>query len=93
MRLLSVAALAGHLLCAPAVTYSDFCSCADAGRSATCIDCDSEGAGIAPALKLPVTPELRAVTNLQLSDELLRITGKLIAVLPTKPDEAINYQC
>src|SRR5918912_1876668 len=90
MKLLTVVTLIVLLLAAPGVARSDSCSCAsDADTNSICIDGDSEG-GIAPALKVSITLELRHGSDRQLSDELTRITGKRIAVSPSKPDEAIN---
>lgn len=90
MKLLTVVALTVLLLAAPGGLRPDSCSCPDdADTNSICIDGDSED-GIAPALKMSVTLELRHGSNRQLSDELTRITGKRIAVSPSKPDEAIN---
>jgi hypothetical protein len=80
--------LVGLLLVAPGAAQPTACSCD--GR-ALCIVGDDAGADLGAALSLPVTLELRSGgTNKQLSDELSRIAGKRIAVLPSKPDEAVN---
>jgi hypothetical protein len=90
MKLSTVVALTVLLLAAPGSARPDSCSCAgDAGTNSICIDGDSED-GMALALKMSVTLEFRHGSNKQLSDELTRITGKRIAVSPSKPDEAIN---
>jgi hypothetical protein len=86
MKLLAIA-LASLLLGALTVGTPGSCSCASRDL---CINGDSASNGIAAALKLSVTLELRSGTNKQLSDELSRITGKRIVVLPTKPNELIN---
>lgn len=90
MKMLTAVVLTVLLLAAPGGAHPDSCSCAsDADTNSICIDGDSKG-GIAPALKMSITLELRHGNNHQLSDELTRITGKRIAVSPSKPDEAIN---
>lgn len=77
----------GLLLVAPGAARPAACSCD--GR-ALCVT-DDAGADVGAALALPVTLELRSGgTNRHLSDELSRIAGKRIAVLPSKPDEAVN---
>jgi hypothetical protein len=87
VRLFAVVVLVGLLLGAPGAVAADSCTCD--GR-ALCIN-DDAGADVAAALKLPVTLELRSGgTNKQVSDELSRITGKRIVVLPSKPDEPVN---
>lgn len=87
MRLFLAAVLLGLLLGAPSAGAADSCTCD--GR-ALCINGDA-GAGLAAALKQPVTLELRSGgTNKKISDELSRITGKRIVVLPSKPDEPVN---
>jgi hypothetical protein len=86
MRLFAVV-LAGLLLGAPGAGTAGSCTC---DGSALCVN-DNAGADVGAALALPVTLELRSSgTSRQLSDELSRIAGKRIAVLPSKPDEAIN---
>ncbi len=86
MRPFAVVALIGLLLGVPGAGATDFCSCS--GRALR-VNGDADE-GIGAALKLPVTLELRGGTNRQLSDELSRIAGKRIVVLPMKADEAIN---
>lgn len=87
MRLLAVVVLFGLLLGALGAGTADSCTC---DSRALCINGDA-GAGLAAALKQPVTLELRSGgTNRQISDELSRITGKRIVVLPSKPDEPVN---
>jgi hypothetical protein len=86
MKLLAFA-LASLLLSALTVGAPSSCSCASRDL---CINGDSARNGIAAALKLPVTLELRSGTNKQFSDELSRVTGKRIAVLPSKPNEPFN---
>jgi hypothetical protein len=87
VRPYAVVVLAGLLLGAPGAVAADSCACY--GR-AVCINEDA-GADLAAALRLPVTLELQSGgTNKQVSDELSRITGKRIAVLPSKPDGPVN---
>lgn len=87
MRVFVVVVLFGLLLAVLAAGAADSCTCD--GR-ALCINGDA-GANLAAALKQPVTLELRSGgTNRQISDELSRITGKRIVVLPSKPDEPVN---
>jgi hypothetical protein len=87
VRLFLAVVLLGLLLGAPSASAADSCTCD--GR-ALCINGDA-GAGMAAALKRPVTLELRSGgTNKKISDELSRLTGKRIFVLPSKPDEPVN---
>jgi hypothetical protein len=87
MKPFGVIALVCILLGVPGSGAADSCSCA--GRD-LCIGSDA-GADVVAALRLPVTLDLRSGgTNKQVSDELSRITGKRIAVLPSKPDEPVN---
>lgn len=88
--LIAVVVVTILLLTTPISARPDSCPCAsDAGTNSICINGDSEG-GMAPALKMSITLELRHGNNQRLSDELTRITGRRIAVSPSKPDEAIN---
>lgn len=82
MKLFVAFILAGLLLVAPDAARPAACSCD--GR-ALCVT-DDASADVGAALALSVTLELRSGTNRQLSDELSRIAGKRIAVLPSKPD-------
>jgi hypothetical protein len=87
VRIFSVIALVCLLLGTPGAVAADSCSCA--GRDLR-LGGDA-GTDVAAALRLPVTLELRSGgTNRKISDELSRITGKRIVILPSKPDEAVN---